>query len=689
MFFFLCNFSVRSFIVVSVSQTDAECISVDPGVSATPVSLRQNYVVVPAQHKLSALFSFLRTHSSKKILVFVSSCKQTRFLYEAFRILKPGLALMYLHGRQKQQKRLEVFQSFVDRTGECCLISTDLASRGIDFTKLSLFETSKQRSGPRGFGKRRGRREGETNGVETTHKKGAREAETRGVDFVVQLDCPDSVETYIHRVGRTARMQRTGQALLMILPSETKFVDRLRDKKIEMQQLFMNPKKAVRVENKLQSILAQNTALKLLAQQALSSYLRCVALMPDKSVFSLPTDKKALTALANAYGLSLPPNVTLLADEKTKNRESQDGDEDELCTGGAVAVTEMKKKKNLSKLERFKEKIRQKKAEKAARQHAQRMETETEATETEKEEKEKQEKKEVRKKREETERTLTLLQEREQNEDEEGGEEAAANLDDDGLLVLKDREDDADLDEKERGRLLHEQLMRKPGFRRERLRFRADGTAKVKGLAAASLHQSHVFFGDEEDEEDEGDSGDEGDRGDEEERRGEEGEGDLPSASGRAAFLRRMREKVMAAQHEDKERNRQRIHELHTKQRQKARARRQAQAAEQGNAPHAVLDLRSLPGDEEEGSAGERGDSEEEAAESDRRLPTSSSESESEMQSGKRQPKRRAREEERATGRGSKRQRSNRSSTDDTDNKVEEQDLEALALQVLQGKNVA
>ncbi|CBZ52070.1 putative DEAD/DEAH box helicase [Neospora caninum Liverpool] len=684
------------------ASTDAERISVDPGVSATPVSLRQSYVVVPAQHKLSALFSFLRTHSSKKILVFVSSCKQTRFLYEALRILKPGVTLMYLHGRQKQQKRLEVFQSFVERSGECCLISTDLASRGIDFTQLSLFTASKL--GPTGFsGKRRAREEDERThaerraaGQRTGSARGRPDDAARGVDFVVQLDCPDSVETYIHRVGRTARMQRKGQALLMILPSEVQFVDRLRDKKIEMKQLFMNPKKAVRVENKLQSILAQNTALKILAQQALTSYLRCVALMPDKTVFSLPTEKKALTALANAYGLSLPPNVTLLVDEKArpqKGGEAECGEgESSVSTGGAVAVTEMKKKKNLSKLERLKEKIRQKKAEKEARRQTQSLDTETrEAGETET-------LVEVESAAEIKEKKGRANERRRERFEEpsEGGQDddAAGNLDDDGLLVLKDTET-ANLDEKDKGRLLHEQLMRKPGYRREQLRFRADGTAKVKGLAAASLQQSHVFFGDEEgDEEEERDSGDSGDKGDwGGDDEGEEGSGDLPSASGRAAFLQRMRKKVLAAQQGDKERHRQRIHELHTRQRQKARARRQAQAAEQGNAPQAVLDLRNSPWEEDEESAEEREGGEEEDAEQPggRRVARRSSSpgaSDEECEETRGEKRRKADRHETgvAGGGGSKRQRRDRVASQATDDGVPEEDLEALALQVLQGK---
>lgn len=33
----------------------------------------------------------------------------------------------------------------------------------------------------------------------------ARGLDFRGIDWIIQVDCPDNVETYIHRVGRTAR----------------------------------------------------------------------------------------------------------------------------------------------------------------------------------------------------------------------------------------------------------------------------------------------------------------------------------------------------------------------------------------------------------------------------------------------------------------------------------------------------
>ena len=38
------------------------------------------------------------------------------------------------------------------------------------------------------------------------------------------MDCPEDVNTYVHRIGRTARYKSEGKALLFLDPSEAKFV---------------------------------------------------------------------------------------------------------------------------------------------------------------------------------------------------------------------------------------------------------------------------------------------------------------------------------------------------------------------------------------------------------------------------------------------------------------------------------
>jgi len=59
-----------------------------------------------------------------------------------------------------------------------------------------------------------------------------------GVNWVVQLDCPEDPETYIHRVGRTARLHRVGASLLVLLPSEKAMLSRLEDHKIPLSEIM-------------------------------------------------------------------------------------------------------------------------------------------------------------------------------------------------------------------------------------------------------------------------------------------------------------------------------------------------------------------------------------------------------------------------------------------------------------------
>lgn len=80
-------------------------------------------------------------------------------MYEVFRRLKPGVPLGGLGGHMKLNSRMNMFTRFCEAKS-MVLFATDVASRGLDFPK---------------------------------------------VDWVLQVDCPENVDTYIHRVGRTAR----------------------------------------------------------------------------------------------------------------------------------------------------------------------------------------------------------------------------------------------------------------------------------------------------------------------------------------------------------------------------------------------------------------------------------------------------------------------------------------------------
>lgn len=69
-------------------------------------------------------------------------------------------------------------------------------------------------------------------GVLFTTNIAARGLDFPSVEWIVQVDCPEDDVTYLHRVGRTARYKADGNAILMLLPSEIKMIDKLKERKL-------------------------------------------------------------------------------------------------------------------------------------------------------------------------------------------------------------------------------------------------------------------------------------------------------------------------------------------------------------------------------------------------------------------------------------------------------------------------
>ena len=115
----------------------------------------------------------------------------------------------------------------------------------------------------------------------------ARGVDFPAVDWVVQVDCPEDTNTYIHRVGRTARYKSKGNALLMLLPSEAKFAEKLTSRNIQMKRLATKSDKQLTIQPVLEKLNAENRDQMHLAKKACASYLKGVHIMKDKEVFQL------------------------------------------------------------------------------------------------------------------------------------------------------------------------------------------------------------------------------------------------------------------------------------------------------------------------------------------------------------------------------------------------------------------
>ncbi|KAF2030169.1 DEAD-domain-containing protein [Setomelanomma holmii] len=278
-----------------LSLQDPEYVSVHAeDKSATPKSLQQNYIICPLEEKLDTLWSFIQASKKSKILCFFSSAKVVRFVYESFRHMQPGIPLLHIHGRQKQGARLDTTAKFSSAKNSC-LFATDVAARGLDFP---------------------------------------------AVDFVIQVDCPDDVDTYIHRVGRTARYNREGRGVLFLTPAEEEgMLKRFEAKKVPVELINVRQKKRQSIKDQLQNMSFQDPALKYLGQKAFMTYVKSIYLQKDKEVFKLK--EYDLEAYAASLGLPGTPRIKFLKDNQSSKQrkeasrqaiEVSDSDEEETTT---------------------------------------------------------------------------------------------------------------------------------------------------------------------------------------------------------------------------------------------------------------------------------------------------------------------------------------------------------------------
>lgn len=155
-----------------------------------PTQLQLLYRVCPVDAKLWHLVNFIREHSTCKMIVYFLTCACVDFYESALKELLPESSTVALHGKMKQKQRESALGMFTEqRSG--VLMCTDIAARGLDIP---------------------------------------------GVDWIVQFDPPQDPAAFVHRVGRTARMGREGNAIVFLSPnSEASYVDFLRIRGVEIK----------------------------------------------------------------------------------------------------------------------------------------------------------------------------------------------------------------------------------------------------------------------------------------------------------------------------------------------------------------------------------------------------------------------------------------------------------------------
>jgi len=178
---------------------------------STVEGLEQGYVICDSDMRFRLLFSFLKKHQKKKIIVFFSSCNSVKFYAELLNYI--DLPVLDLHGKLKQQTRTNRFFEFCNASSGT-LICTDVAARGLDIPE---------------------------------------------VNWIIQFDPPDDPRDYIHRVGRTARgANGKGRSLMFLLPSEVGFLKLLKEARVPLVEFELPANKILNIQSQLETLIGKN-----------------------------------------------------------------------------------------------------------------------------------------------------------------------------------------------------------------------------------------------------------------------------------------------------------------------------------------------------------------------------------------------------------------------------------------------
>ncbi|KAL6403900.1 ATP-dependent RNA helicase DBP8 [Ilyonectria robusta] len=143
---------------------------VDTQMLAIPATLKQMHLQIPVTHKEHYLHTFLLTDANveKSIILFCNRTSTADYLHHLLRMLDHRVTS--LHSKLPQRQRIDNLGRFRAAAARI-LVATDVAARGLDIPEVSL---------------------------------------------VINYDIPRDPDDYIHRVGRTARAGRKGEAVTFV-----------------------------------------------------------------------------------------------------------------------------------------------------------------------------------------------------------------------------------------------------------------------------------------------------------------------------------------------------------------------------------------------------------------------------------------------------------------------------------------
>ena len=154
-------------------------VEVQIAVSRPPETIHQMCAHVFEAQKPGFIQLALQGKNLKKVIIFAGKKQRVKDLARALRTLRIDARAM--HSDLEQNERDQVMLDF--RNGKAdVLVATDVVSRGIDVTDVPL---------------------------------------------VINYDVPHDAEDYVHRIGRTARAENSGEAITLVTPDDARYWHRI------------------------------------------------------------------------------------------------------------------------------------------------------------------------------------------------------------------------------------------------------------------------------------------------------------------------------------------------------------------------------------------------------------------------------------------------------------------------------
>jgi ATP-dependent RNA helicase RhlE len=153
-------------------------VTVEVAPRNTPAELVTHQVhMVELTRKRALLAHLIKSRDMRQVLVFVRMKRDANRL--ARQLKQDGIVAKEIHSDRTQAERMQALEEF--KQGKVpVLVATDIAARGLDIEQLP---------------------------------------------FVINYELPHTPEDYLHRIGRTGRAGMPGEAISLVSPEESKFLD--------------------------------------------------------------------------------------------------------------------------------------------------------------------------------------------------------------------------------------------------------------------------------------------------------------------------------------------------------------------------------------------------------------------------------------------------------------------------------